>query len=729
MYRRRVARYWISGAALASVLGAGLPLAAMESANRGVRETQYSRDHTVELADLEKLSFPDVTLQLSPDGSTLAFALSDDNLSLINTHDLAPPTNLGGGFLPMWSPDGSRVAFYSRRSGSLQLWVYDVAERSSQQATFIVGGIDPDPTTRIVGWVHDAFRYSWAPDSTHIAFASRVPERTRSAVMAKPVPKSGIALAEQPLLLDKNSPVDWALSGIFQHSFETAGLAESKDGHSYTAKSNALPGPTLVSQLFVVNIDNGSVVQITKGFKGNFHPCWSPSGEDILFISQDEAGPAFDAKATNVYSIDWRTRIRTAITHGPGIRSRPSWSADGRAIAFLRSEGKWDYSSIWAGLPSIGRFAEITTGLDRHISDFVWGPNSALFFSYRDGISTPLAAFSLENSTITVVSKDASEEYPVETGSFTSTRFGDVAWASQDPRNLLTIRFRRRNSAGKSRILLKLFPESHNWALGSVQIIRWQNSHGDAMEGVLLLPPAYRPGQTYPMIVDVYPTRTGADWTRPMFGNQAWASMGYAVFRPNPRGPHVWMNPWKSPESVLVAKGRHGWEVALDDVMTGVDKVIGMGVADSKRMCLYGFSNGGGVVNNLITRTDRFACAVSVAGALSDWIRPALLNPDSDWLTTVAGVSIRDDPTTYVDLSAVMHLNSVKTPVLLADGDDDGDFLLDTIEMYNGLRRIGAEVTLLRYPGQAHGFSGPALRDFWTREMRFFARYLDPKRQ
>jgi dipeptidyl aminopeptidase/acylaminoacyl peptidase len=72
----------------------------------------------------------------------------------------------------------------------------------------------------------------------------------------------------------------------------------------------------------------------------------------------------------------------------------------------------------------------------------------------------------------------------------------------------------------------------------------------------------------------------------------------------------------------------------------------------------------------------------------------------------------------------VFHLDRVKTPMLLADGDNDGDFLLDTIEMDNGLRSAGTEVTLLRYPQQGHGFSGPALADFWTREMAFFKRYF-----
>ena len=44
--------------------------------------------------------------------------------------------------------------------------------------------------------------------------------------------------------------------------------------------------------------------------------------------------------------------------------------------------------------------------------------------------------------------------------------------------------------------------------------------------------------------------------------------------------------------------------------------------------------------------------------------------------------------------------------------------------MYNGLRFLGKDVTLLRYPGQGHGFEGAALKDFWERENGFFDKFL-----
>lgn len=245
------------------------------------------------------------------------------------------------------------------------------------------------------------------------------------------------------------------------------------------------------------------------------------------------------------------------------------------------------------------------------------------------------------------------------------------------------------------------------------------------MEGVLIKPVGYEPGRRYPLIVDAYPSQQNS-FKGASGGNQAWAARGYAVFWPNARAPHVWMNPFTDQAYSRAGKGPGGWEVTVDDVLSGIDELIARGIVDADRMCLYGFSNGGGIVNYLVTRTTRFKCAVSVGGAVSDWLRPVLLETNSSFEDYEGADDPWTTPAPYVQLSAIFHLESVETPMLLADGDEDGDFLLNTIEMYNGLRHLGKNVTLLRYPGQAHGFTGRALADFWKRENDFFDAYLKP---
>src|SRR5690242_19015576 len=154
-----------------------------------------------------------------------------------------------------------------------------------------------------------------------------------------------------------------------------------------------------------------------------------------------------------------------------------------------------------------------------------------------------------------------------------------------------------------------------------------------------------------------------------------------------------------------------------------------LGYANPDKMCLYGHSNGGGVADYLVTQTGRFKCAVVVAPVLPNWMGSALLQTGSWGLVAdLAGTKLWDDPLAYVKLSAVARANRVKTPMLIAVGDEDGQFLLGAIEMYNALRFAGADVTLLRYPRQGHVFTGTGLQDFWRRYMDFFRNYLGPNK-
>jgi dipeptidyl aminopeptidase/acylaminoacyl peptidase len=684
-----------------------------------------NRRHPVTLEDLQSLAFPDVTLQLSPDGRSLAYALGGDSLWLVRTRAGAIPRQIGAGFLPLWSPAGDRIAFYSVRSGDVQLWIYDVKSRTGAQVTHVDGGIDPDPATRVVGYVHDAFRYDWSPDGKHIVFASRIPAATQPSPIGAAEPPAQSSGA--PLVLDRTTPPDWTLSGIFAHARLSAGTLESRDGHSITPKRNDTAAAVLSNQLFIIDVRGGETVRLTQGDRNYFNPQFSRNGTQVVCASSPRSGPVFGAGESDLELIDRDTGHSRLLAEGEGVRSRPSLSPDGRQLAYFESPGFVSRPSVRVrALDGSGEASrDITSRLDRQVADFTWGSDSrSIWVNYQDGLSDVLAKIPLSLESVRRAAGE-SDERPVAIGSVSSSG-GAVAWQQEDPARLTTIQYLGRGATHPV-TLVDTQPQTLSWQLGTTEVVHWKNQHGDERDGALLLPPGYAPGRVYPLIVDAYPLIDGARWTSPMSGNQAWASAGYLVFRPSPRAPHVWMNPWKSEASSSAAKGPHGWQLTIDDVMSGVDEVISRGYADQHRMCLYGFSNGGGVVNYLVTATDRFRCAVSVAGALSDWVRPAFLNTGYDELLKEwAGVGVREDPRAYEELSAVFRLDRVKTPMLLADGDDDGDFLLDTIEMYNGVRSAGVDVTLLRYPDQGHGFSGSAMADFWRREMAFFDRYLKP---
>jgi len=246
------------------------------------------------------------------------------------------------------------------------------------------------------------------------------------------------------------------------------------------------------------------------------------------------------------------------------------------------------------------------------------------------------------------------------------------------------------------------------------------------MEGILIRPADYHEGQRYPLVVDPYPGLTFSLMSNTMGGNQALASRGYAVFFPRERTAHTWQNADRDEAFNMATRGPQGADLMMDDLMTGIDTVVKRGIADPDRMCLYGFSNGGAATNLIVTRTSRFKCAVSASGG-SDWASAFFLSTGPRaYADLLGGVAPWENPSVYVTLSPIYHLDKVVTPMLLAVGDNENLGTLFQVEMYNGLRYLGRDVTLLRYPGQGHGLEGAALKDYWERVNAFLEKYLKP---
>ncbi len=660
--------------------------------------------HTVTLDDL--LTLREATyLQISPDGEILAYTTQDGSLWLANTKPGSQPRRVGLGKVPHWSPDGRHLAFYSTSSGALQLWKLELASGHKIQLTHFAAGIRSDPALSL--WWYDSLCYSWSPDSTRLVFASEVTAGQKRTSSSFP----GIFRSDPdlPLVLNNDTPPQWTLKGVFNNQTPLAQRAASK------------PEPAF-SELFVVDVRSRRVEQITHDGAGDFHPNWSPDGRSIVYVSTEGQSVSQDGTApSNVYTLDLVTRTRIALTNTSVTKRLPVWSPDGHWIAFFGRLG-FGTQSVFVIQSHGGAPVSLTAKLDRNVMEYDWsGDSRSIIVICADGVSWRIIQMGLNDREPKDLSKDANGSRSL----LTISRMGTLAWEESNASRTGLLKIRPPQSPTEY-VLLNLNPQIESWKLGRQKIIRWKNPTNEAMEGILILPAKYSAGKTYPVIVDAYPHISDSFKGDPMLGNQAWASRGFAVFFPNARAPHVYNNFFKSETFDQAAKGAKGWDVTVADVASGMDELIRLGIIDPTKIGLYGFSNGGGIVNYLVSKTDRFKCAVSVAGALADWIRPVFLHTDSPVPRWAGGATPWSNPETYIQLSAVFHLEQVNTPMLLADGDNDGEFLLDNIEMYNGLRWFRRSVTLLRYPRQGHGFSGKALIDFWKRENVFFDDCLSP---
>jgi len=669
--------------------------------------------HRVTLQDLQSLEEA-TYVQVSPKGEMVAYVWKN-SLWVIATRPGSVPRQFAKANFPLWSPDGKTIAYYSDESGTNQLWVLNVATGVAKQVTSLNGGIDPEPRVAAY-WFYDPLRYSWSPDSTKLVFASRVGmedkksdgnENLKSAVQDD-------SNSDIPLILNRYTPAEWTLKGI---------LTSTDNRPNWSAKKIEAGSPSqkFFSQLYIADLVTGQLEQLTKDEFQYYHPAWSPDGRRILFTSTEGRSPKPQVQTTtNIYSLDLMTGERKALTEGPGRRRAPAWSPDGNWIAYLGRQGFGETSVFVVNLDSQKR-KSYRLPVHRNVMDFHWWPDSkSILLVMVDGVSWPICKFKVpsgKRSTISLNGK-AAHRWPLSV-----SMSGVIVWQQSDGSQTGNIMISAPNPK-KPYSLVDLNPQIRDWAVGKQEVIRWKTRRGERHEGVLILPAGYRSGARYPLIVDGYPHIDNMFLGLALIGNQAWASKGYAVFFPDARAPHVYENHFKTESLDQEARGPHGWDVTTDDVMSGVDEVIRRGIADPTRMALYGFSNGGGVVDYLVTRTHRFKCAVSLAAALPDWLLPFFLKSDSQIPLWAGGITPWNNPQGYVELSAIFRLNRVSTPMLLADGDNDGDFLLGSIEVYNGLRWLGKDVTLLRYPGQAHGLTGAALEDFWQRENMFLDTHL-----
>jgi dipeptidyl aminopeptidase/acylaminoacyl peptidase len=110
-----------------------------------------------------------------------------------------------------------------------------------------------------------------------------------------------------------------------------------------------------------------------------------------------------------------------------------------------------------------------------------------------------------------------------------------------------------------------------------------------------------------------------------------------------------------------------------------------------------------------------------------DWLQASVIRTNNQtWATRMYGSkTVYDVADSYLRLSVVYRAAEIHTPTLLAVGDGDQvEVVLPAISMYNSLRFLGRDVTLLRYPGQGHVFHGTAMRDLWDREINFFDTHL-----
>ncbi|MEJ2628326.1 MAG: prolyl oligopeptidase family serine peptidase, partial [bacterium] len=239
----------------------------------------------------------------------------------------------------------------------------------------------------------------------------------------------------------------------------------------------------------------------------------------------------------------------------------------------------------------------------------------------------------------------------------------------------------------------------------------------------------YKKGERCPLILPIHGGPAGV-FTQAFTGDpgiymvQYFAQNGYAVLRPNPRGSTGYGVEFRYANFQDWGYGDY------EDLMSGVDKVIEMGVGHPDSLCVMGWSYGGYMTSWIVTQTDRFQAA-SIGAGLPNLISMVTTTDIQDYLVAHMGGEFWNDYKEYERHSAIYYIKNVTTPTQVIHGQEDLRVpFTQGQEFYRALNRLGVETEMVVYPRTPHGPREPKfLMDVSPRIKEWFDKYLNREKE
>ena len=268
--------------------------------------------------------------------------------------------------------------------------------------------------------------------------------------------------------------------------------------------------------------------------------------------------------------------------------------------------------------------------------------------------------------------------------------------------------------------LSSINPQQSNYNWGTAELFKWKAYNGKETEGIVYKPEDFDPKKKYPMICYFYetlsdglygyipPSPTPSRLNIPFF-----VSRGYIVFAPD----------------IHYGTG-HPAKDCYNHVVSGARALVKQGFVDSTRIGIQGQSWGGIQVAQLVTMTNLFKAAwagapvanmTSAYGGIR-WESGVTRQFQYEKSQSRIGATLWEKPELYIENSPLFHLPKVKTPLVIMANDADGAVpWWQGIELFTGMKRLGKQVWMLTYNGEAHNLVERKNRkDIQIREQQYF---------
>ena len=276
------------------------------------------------------------------------------------------------------------------------------------------------------------------------------------------------------------------------------------------------------------------------------------------------------------------------------------------------------------------------------------------------------------------------------------------------------------------RKIASLSPWLNEEEMVEMEAIKYTTRDGLELEAYLSLPKSFDKKNPTPHPVIIHPH--GGPWARDYWGFdsvvQFLCNRGYAVFSMNFRGSTGYGRKF------LEASYKEWGRKMQDDISDGVAYLIKEGIADPKRVAIYGASYGGyAVLAGLAFTPELYCCGIDYCGVsnLFTFMNtiPPYWKPMLEMMYEQVG-----NPETDHDLlaaaSPALHADKIRVPLFIAQGANDPRVnKAESDQMVEALRKNGVEIEYMVKENEGHGFHNQENRfDFYRAMEKFLAKYL-----
>lgn len=621
---------------------------------------------------------------LSPDGKTVAFTVERPDvikntrpkqiyaIALDGTTAPVQITKEGSNQRPRWTPDSKRIVFVSSRTGINQVW------------SMYPDGSDPKQITTIAT---AAAGVLVSPDGKRIVFTSDVyPDCNDDACNKNRLEQDK----------DKVRPRVYT-SLLYRHW-------------------TSWQGPTR-SHLFVAPIEGGTAKDLTPGLFDV--PPFSLGGPDDYAISPDSNEVAYvantehdQATSTNsdIFAVDIKGGEPKRMTTGAGADHSPLYSPDGKWLAFRSQERAGYESDEWRLMlldRSTGIPKRLNEGQDRNVEEVTWSSDSTrLFYVIEDRGRNSLQTMPISGGSVRAII----------TG---SSHLGDVQFTPDSKAMIYTentgsrpVEIYKAVSTGGTPVALTRLNEP---LLAQYQLTPmeeyWVESPSDKtrIHTFMVKPPGFQQSSKYPLLVLIHggpQSAWGESWSY-RWNPQVFASAGYVVIMPNPRGSTGYGQ--KFTDDINQDWGGKPYE----DIMASVDHAAALPYVDPDRMAAAGGSYGGYMADWLLGHTTRFKAIVSHAGVYD--LRSMFGETEELWfpLWEFRGMPWTNSEV-YNKWSPSNYVESFKTPTLVMHGELDYRVPVGQgMQLYTALQMQKIPSKLVLFPDEGHWILKPQNSQFW----------------